>query len=51
METCFMARIYQILDLFVSGGDCLAYTTAAAARELLLFVADDFRLTDIQPAW
>ena len=31
-------------------GDCLAYATAAAARDSLLFVGDDFRLTDIEPA-
>jgi len=31
-------------------GDCLAYATAAAARDSLLFVGDDFGLTDIEPA-
>ncbi len=31
-------------------GDCLAYATAAAARDSLLFVGDDFRMTDIEPA-
>lgn len=31
-------------------GDCLAYATAAAARDSLLFVGDGFRLTDIEPA-
>ena len=31
-------------------GDCLAYATAAAARDSLLFVGDDFRLTDITAA-
>lgn len=31
-------------------GDCLAYATAAAAGDSLLFVGTDFRLTDISPA-
>jgi ribonuclease VapC len=31
-------------------GDCLAYATAAAAGDSLLFVGNDFRLTDIEPA-
>lgn len=31
-------------------GDCLAYASAAAARDTLLFVGDDFRKTDIAPA-
>ena len=31
-------------------GDCLAYATAATARDSLLFVGDDFRLTDIKSA-
>lgn len=31
-------------------GDCLAYATAAAARDTLLFVGDDFSKTDITPA-
>lgn len=31
-------------------GDCLAYATAATARDSLLFIGDDFHLTDIKPA-
>jgi ribonuclease VapC len=31
-------------------GDCLAYASAAAAGDTLLFVGDDFRKTDIEPA-
>lgn len=31
-------------------GDCLAYATAAAAGDSLLFVGNDFRNTDISPA-
>lgn len=31
-------------------GDCLAYATAATARDSLLFVGGDFRLTDIKSA-
>ena len=31
-------------------GDCLAYGTAAAAGDTLLFVGNDFRKTDIRPA-
>jgi ribonuclease VapC len=31
-------------------GDCLAYATAAARRDSLLFVGDDFTQTDIVPA-
>lgn len=31
-------------------GDCLAYATAQAARDTLLFVGDDFSKTDIMPA-
>jgi ribonuclease VapC len=31
-------------------GDCLAYATASAAGDTLLFVGDDFRRTDIVPA-
>ena len=31
-------------------GDCLAYATAAVAGDALLFVGNDFRKTDIQPA-
>ena len=31
-------------------GDCLAYASAAAAGDSLLFVGDDFRHTDIPPA-
>jgi ribonuclease VapC len=31
-------------------GDCLAYASAAVARDTLLFVGDDFRHTDIVPA-
>jgi ribonuclease VapC len=31
-------------------GDCLAYGTAAAARDTLLFVGSDFAKTDIGPA-
>lgn len=31
-------------------GDCMAYATAKLAREPLLFVGDDFALTDIEPA-
>jgi ribonuclease VapC len=30
-------------------GDCLAYATAALAREPLLFTGEDFRHTDIAP--
>ena len=31
-------------------GDCLAYATAQAARDTLLFVGDDFARTDVAPA-
>ena len=31
-------------------GDCLAYATAVAAGDTLLFVGDDFRRTDVEPA-
>ena len=31
-------------------GDCLAYATAAASGDALLFVGDDFRHTDVPPA-
>jgi ribonuclease VapC len=31
-------------------GDCLAYATAAAAGDSLLFVGDDFRHTDLRAA-
>ena len=31
-------------------GDCLAYASAAAAGDTLLFVGDDFRHTDAVPA-
>ena len=31
-------------------GDCLAYATAQAARDTLLFVGEDFAKTDITPA-
>jgi len=31
-------------------GDCLAYASAAAAGDTLLFVGDDFAQTDIMPA-
>ena len=31
-------------------GDCLAYATAAVAGDTLLFVGDDFTLTNISPA-
>jgi ribonuclease VapC len=31
-------------------GDCLAYASAAAVGDTLLFTGDDFRLTDIEPA-
>ena len=31
-------------------GDCLAYAAAAAAGDSLLYVGDDFALTDIPPA-
>ncbi len=31
-------------------GDCLAYASAAAAGDTLLFVGDDFKRTDIPPA-
>lgn len=31
-------------------GDCLAYATAQAARDTLLFVGDDFTRTDVAPA-
>jgi ribonuclease VapC len=31
-------------------GDCLAYATAAAARDSLLFVGEDFSKTDIRRA-
>jgi ribonuclease VapC len=31
-------------------GDCLAYATAAAAGDSLLFVGDDFRHTDVKTA-
>jgi ribonuclease VapC len=30
-------------------GDCLAYASASAAGDTLLFVGDDFRKTDITP--
>ncbi|MGE5836580.1 MAG: type II toxin-antitoxin system VapC family toxin [Acidobacteriota bacterium] len=31
-------------------GDCLSYAVAAVAGDTLLFVGDDFRHTDIEPA-
>lgn len=31
-------------------GDCLAYATAQAARDTLLFVGEDFSKTDVAPA-
>jgi len=31
-------------------GDCLAYATAVAAGDTLLFVGDDFTRTDVPPA-
>jgi len=31
-------------------GDCLAYASASAAGDTLLFVGDDFKKTDITPA-
>ena len=31
-------------------GDCLAYATATAARDTLLFVGEDFSKTDVTPA-
>lgn len=31
-------------------GDCLAYASAATAKDSLLFVGDDFAKTDIRPA-
>ena len=31
-------------------GDCLAYASARASRDSLLFVGTDFKLTDITPA-
>lgn len=31
-------------------GDCLSYAVAAVAGDSLLFVGDDFRRTDIEPA-
>jgi len=31
-------------------GDCLAYAAASALNDSLLFVGDDFRLTDVTPA-
>ena len=31
-------------------GDCLAYAAAAVGSDSLLFVGDDFRLTDVTPA-
>ena len=31
-------------------GDCLAYASASAAGDTLLFVGDDFAQTDIEPA-
>jgi ribonuclease VapC len=31
-------------------GDCLAYASAMAADDALLFVGDDFRRTDVRPA-
>jgi ribonuclease VapC len=31
-------------------GDCLAYASAVAADDTLLFVGDDFRRTDVRPA-
>ena len=31
-------------------GDCFAYATAEAANDSLLFVGDDFALTDVTPA-
>jgi ribonuclease VapC len=31
-------------------GDCLAYATAASARDTLLFLGEDFSKTDVKPA-
>jgi ribonuclease VapC len=31
-------------------GDCLAYAAAVVAKDSLLFVGEDFRLTDVTPA-
>lgn len=31
-------------------GDCLAYAAAVVANDSLLFVGDDFKLTDVTPA-
>ncbi|MFZ4507783.1 MAG: type II toxin-antitoxin system VapC family toxin [Fimbriimonas sp.] len=31
-------------------GDCIAYALAKVSHQTLLFVGDDFRLTDIRPA-
>jgi ribonuclease VapC len=31
-------------------GDCLAYATAAAVSDTLLFVGEDFKKTDVAPA-
>jgi ribonuclease VapC len=31
-------------------GDCMAYATAKVAGEPLLYVGDDFALTDVEPA-
>jgi ribonuclease VapC len=31
-------------------GDCLAYAAAVVANDSLLFVGDDFRLSDVTPA-
>jgi len=31
-------------------GDCLSYAVASLAGDSLLFVGDDFRRTDIEPA-
>ena len=31
-------------------GDCLAYAAAVVANDSLLFVGEDFRLTDVTPA-
>ena len=32
-------------------GDCLSYAVAAVASDSLLFVGDDFKSTDVTPAW
>jgi len=32
-------------------GDCLTYAVARLARQPLLFVGDDFKKTDLVPAW